>query len=188
MASRCISPFCSHGTEEKELCSGYLYKSPPENQIRLQKSWKRRFFILKNSKASFQLEYYKNKEKTKTEPLGAIALSQVSLMLLRPESHPMWKWVHQNFRCSATCVLFMKVADRDYFFIGEDSWEVEKWFRALFDALNHRPHRLLDPEDSGRIKEISEPPLSLNMDKGAEWKLEIDISQESIYSFVKKPK
>lgn len=26
------------------------------------------------------------------------------------------------------------------------SWEMEKWFTALYDILNNRPHRLLDPK------------------------------------------
>ncbi|KAK1793997.1 hypothetical protein P4O66_010908, partial [Electrophorus voltai] len=55
----------------------------------------------------------------KHELLGTIDLSQVSLMCLCPETHSMWKWVHTNFRCSASCVLFMKVVDRDYFLIAE---------------------------------------------------------------------
>uniref|UniRef100_A0AAR2IQJ6 PH domain-containing protein n=1 Tax=Pygocentrus nattereri TaxID=42514 RepID=A0AAR2IQJ6_PYGNA len=196
MASRELCTFYTYGTEDKELCSGYLYKSPPASLIKsqvktnlniyiliisyfflskfisfhhdlltLQKSWKRRFFVLKKNKTSCQLEYFKNEEKTKTELLGAIDLSQVSLMFMCPETHSMWKWVHKNFKCSAACVLFMKVMDRDYFFIGESSWEVERWFRALFDAMKNRPHRLLNPQDSGRIRDISEPPHSQNTDQ-----------------------
>ncbi|XP_017551509.1 pleckstrin homology domain-containing family S member 1 isoform X1 [Pygocentrus nattereri] len=181
-----LCTFYTYGTEDKELCSGYLYKSPPASLIKSQKSWKRRFFVLKKNKTSCQLEYFKNEEKTKTELLGAIDLSQVSLMFMCPETHSMWKWVHKNFKCSAACVLFMKVMDRDYFFIGESSWEVERWFRALFDAMKNRPHRLLNPQDSGRIRDISEPPHSQNTDQGAEWTPEAysasEISQEPIYA------
>jgi len=96
--------FYIHGAEE-QICSGYLYKSPPENLFKsqvcfskgaeqvllsingrlplpislmlyfLQKSWKRRFFVLlKYSNNIFQLKYYKNEEKNK--PLGDIDLSK----------------------------------------------------------------------------------------------------------------
>ncbi len=101
--------FYIHGAEE-QMCSGYLYKSPPENQFKsqvcfsgreeqvtisahwweslwsffsfcicfpnlfLQKSWKRRFFVLlKYRDNKCQLKYYKNEEKNK--PLGDIDLS-----------------------------------------------------------------------------------------------------------------
>ncbi|KAI4872805.1 hypothetical protein NFI96_016131 [Prochilodus magdalenae] len=124
MASCELNLFCTHETEEKELCSGYLYKSPPENRIKSKKSWKRRFFVLKKSKTSCQLEYYKNEERRSPELLGVIDLSH---------------------------------------------WEVDKWFRSLFDALYDRPHKLLDPQDSGKIRDISAPPPSLNTNQGAGW-------------------
>ncbi|XP_015463823.3 pleckstrin homology domain-containing family S member 1-like [Astyanax mexicanus] len=168
-------------SREEELCSGYLYKSPPATLFKSQKSWKRRFFILKNIKTFCQLEYFESEEKTKSELLGAVDLSQVSLMLLRPETHTMWQWVHEHFKCSAASVLFMKVADRDYFFIGENSWEVERWFHALFNALNSRPHRLLDPKDSGGIRDISAPPESEHTDHRAEWRLDANKISKTVH-------
>ncbi|KAK3529559.1 hypothetical protein QTP70_031974, partial [Hemibagrus guttatus] len=40
----------------------------------------------------------------------------------------------------------MKVADRDYFLIGETSSEIEKWFSALYDIMHNRPHKLVEPK------------------------------------------
>ncbi|XP_073683997.1 pleckstrin homology domain-containing family S member 1-like [Garra rufa] len=141
------------------MCSGYLYKSPPENQFKTQKSWKRRFFVLlKYRDNTCQLKYYKNDEKNK--PLGDIDLSKITYMFLYPEMHTMWKWIHNKFRCSSSSVMFIRVPERDYFLIGENSWEMDKWFTALFDILNNRPHRLLDPKTFGSHRHISEPPQS----------------------------
>ncbi|XP_016335841.1 pleckstrin homology domain-containing family S member 1 [Sinocyclocheilus anshuiensis] len=160
--------FYIHGAEE-QMCSGYLYKSPPENQFKSQKSWKRRFFVLLKYRDNIcQLKYYKKEEKNK--PLGDIDLSKVTYMFLNPEMHAMWKWIQNNFRCSLSCVMFIKVPERDYFLIGENSWEMDKWFTALFDILNNRPHRLLDPKTFGSKRHIDEPPQSENDNKKkTEW-------------------
>ncbi|XP_043110294.1 pleckstrin homology domain-containing family S member 1-like [Puntigrus tetrazona] len=179
--------FNIHGAEE-QMCSGYLYKSPPENQFKSQKSWKRRFFVLlKYSDNKCQLKYYKNEEKNK--PLGDIDLSNVTYMFLYPEMHAMWKWIHNNFRCSSSCVMFIRVPEREYFLIGENSWEMDKWFTALYDILNNRPHRLLDRKTFGSKRQISEPPRSENDNKQkTEWgqtkpvhELTSSVTHEPIY-------
>ncbi|KAM9463041.1 pleckstrin homology domain-containing family S member 1-like isoform 1-T2 [Clarias gariepinus] len=157
----------------EELCAGYLYKSPQPSLFRLQKSWKRRYFVLlKKSSTSYHLQYYKNEQIKTTEPLGVIDLSQISLMFLKPENHSMWKWVHENFRCSPSCVLFMKVDNRDFFLIGDSSPEIERWFDVLYHAMNNRPHKLLDPKESVKIREISAPANSLKTDQRVEWGLD----------------
>ncbi|XP_058262342.1 pleckstrin homology domain-containing family S member 1-like [Hemibagrus wyckioides] len=157
----------------EELCAGYLYKSPQASLFKLQKSWKRRYFVLlKKCEITCHLKYFKSEEMKNSEPIGAIDLSQVSSMFLNPEIHSMWKWVHENFRCSPSCVLFMKVADRDYFLIGETSLEIEKWFSALYEAMYNRPHKLFEPKEYGRIRDISAPPNSLKTDQRVEWKLD----------------
>ncbi|XP_073722609.1 uncharacterized protein plekhs1.4 [Misgurnus anguillicaudatus] len=144
---------------KQEVCAGYLYKSPPENQFKTLKSWKRRYFVLSRcSDHTCQLKYYKSPDDSK--PLGCIDLSRVTFMFLHPEMQAMWTWIQKNFRCSSSCVMFMKVPERDYFLIGENSYEMEKWFTALFDALNNRPHRLLNPKVFGTFKNISELPQS----------------------------
>ncbi|GAA6110300.1 pleckstrin homology domain-containing family S member 1-like [Tachysurus ichikawai] len=164
--------------EKEELCAGYLYKSPKESQFKIQKSWKRRYFVLvKKNKTTCHLDYFKSEEMKKSEPLGAIDLSQVSWMFLNPENHSMWKWVHENFRCSPSCVLFMKVADRDYFLIGETSSEIEGWFSALYEAMHNRPHKQLELTEARGIRDISAPPYSVITDQRVEWKL--DASSDS---------
>ncbi|KAK9965726.1 hypothetical protein ABG768_004800 [Culter alburnus] len=168
--------FYIHGAEE-QMCSGYLYKSPPENQFKTQKSWKRRFFVLlKYSNNTCLLKYYKNEEMNKQ--LGDIDLSKVTFMFLNPEMHKMWDWIHNNFRCSSSCVMFIKVPDRDYFLIGENSWEMEKWFKALYDILNNRPHRLLDPKTFGSNKHIRELPQPENDEQKAGWGQSKYVTQE----------
>ncbi|XP_056124831.1 pleckstrin homology domain-containing family S member 1 isoform X3 [Rhinichthys klamathensis goyatoka] len=159
--------FYIHGAEE-QMCSGYLYKSPPENQFKSQKSWKRRFFVLlKYSNNICQLKYYKNEEKNK--PLGEIDLSKITFMFLNPEMDNKWNWIQNHFRCSPSCVMFIRVPERDFFLIGENSWEMEKWFTALFDILNNRPHRLLDPKTFGMKRHIRELPQSENDEQTVEW-------------------
>ncbi|MCI4384338.1 hypothetical protein PGIGA_G00037540 [Pangasianodon gigas] len=166
------------GGEKEELCAGYLYKSPQKSLFKLQKSWKRRYFVLlKKSKTTCHLKYFNSEEVKKSEPIGAIDLSQVSLMFLNPEIHYMWKWVQEIFRCSPSCVLFMKVADREYFLIGETSSEIERWFFALYDAMNNRPHKLHDLKETGRIRDISAPRNSLKTYQRVEWRL--DASSDS---------
>ncbi|XP_056627668.1 pleckstrin homology domain-containing family S member 1 isoform X2 [Triplophysa dalaica] len=153
----------------QEMCAGYLYKSPPENQFKTMKSWKRRYFVLlKYTNHTCQLNYYKSPEKGK--PLGDINLSAITYMFLHPEMLDMWKWIQNNFRCSPSCVMFVKVPERDYFLIAENSWEMEKWFTALFDALSNRPHRLQNPKEFGTIRNIGELPQSTNdNNQEAEW-------------------
>ncbi|XP_056325615.1 GRB2-associated-binding protein 1 isoform X2 [Danio aesculapii] len=184
-----------HGAEE-QLCSGYLYKSPPEKHLKNQKSWKRRYFVLlKYSNDRCLLNYYKNEETNKS--LGNIDLSKITFMFLNPEMHAMWKWIHENFRCSPSSVMFIRVPEREYFLIGENSWEMEKWFNALFTILNFRPHKLLDPKTFGSMRSISEPPQSVkDNEQGAQWgqtkyvvhELPPVVTQEPIYDTPKKVK
>ncbi|TRY60343.1 hypothetical protein DNTS_013675 [Danionella cerebrum] len=143
-----------HGAEDT-VCSGYLYKSPPENYSKNQKSWKRRFFILlRHSNNKYLLNYYKSEENNK--PLGHIDLSNVTLMFLNPEMHSLWKWIHNNFRCSSSCVLFLKVPDRDYFLIGEN-----RLTNVNYTSI---------PQMFGLMKQISDPPQSANdVEQGARW-------------------
>ncbi|XP_050979648.1 pleckstrin homology domain-containing family S member 1 isoform X2 [Labeo rohita] len=171
---------------EEQMCSGYLYKSPPENQFKSQKSWKRRFFVLLRYRNNVcQLKYYKNEEKNK--PLGDIDLSQVTYMFLHPEMHSMWKWIHNNFRCSSSSVMFIRVPERDYFLIGENSWEMDKWFTALYDILNNRTHRLLDPKTYGSNRYISEPPQSDEDKQQTEWCETKYVTHESTSSVTHEP-
>ncbi|XP_051522851.1 pleckstrin homology domain-containing family S member 1 isoform X1 [Myxocyprinus asiaticus] len=180
--------FYIHGAEE-QVCAGYLYKSPPENQFKNQKSWKRRYFVLlKYSDHTCQLKYFKSENKNKS--LGVIDLSAITFMFLRPEMHSMWKWIQNNFRCSPSCVLFIKVPERDYFLIGENSGDMDKWFTTLFDVLNNRPHRLLDPKEFGTFRDISQPPQSENdINQRAEWELSLTkrITHELPSSVIHEP-
>ncbi|XP_076854583.1 uncharacterized protein plekhs1.4 [Brachyhypopomus gauderio] len=178
--AKCDSIVVDTSGKWEELCAGYLYKSPPARHYKSQKSWKRRFFLLfKTSEATCWLKYFADEEMKRSEALGTIDLSQVSLMCLCPETHSMWKWIHANFRCSPSCVLFMKVVDREYFLIAESSCDTDRWFRALFDALNSRPHRLLEKEFGG-IRDIGAPPCSLDTNQRVEWK---HTEEESIYAW-----
>lgn len=45
---------------------------------------------------------------------------RVSLLFRHAESHPILLWIQRNFRCSASCVLYMKVPDREYFLVGQN--------------------------------------------------------------------
>ncbi|XP_059387603.1 pleckstrin homology domain-containing family S member 1-like [Carassius carassius] len=151
--------FYIHGAEE-QVCSGYLYKSPPENLFKSQKSWKRRFFVLlKYTDNICQLKYYKNEEKNKT--LGDIDLSRISLLFVGPEAHQKWEWIQKNFKCSPSSVLFLRVEDdtpkhsRDYFLIGKNSADVDGWLNALVKVMKTQKSRNTLQEN--RFRSASEP-------------------------------
>ncbi|KAM4623426.1 pleckstrin homology domain-containing family S member 1-like isoform 2-T2 [Polymixia lowei] len=129
----------------KEVRAGYLYKSPPSRLLKTEKSWKMRFFVLfEINNQEHQLKYFKSAE-DRDKPLGMIDLSQISLMYPSPQNHQKWGWVEKNLKCSPSCVLYVKVVDRDYFLVGQNSWEVDDWFADLADALHGRQQKVPRP-------------------------------------------
>ncbi|XP_062860021.1 pleckstrin homology domain-containing family S member 1-like [Trichomycterus rosablanca] len=120
----------------EELHSGYMLKSPPPSLVfRNLKSWKRRFFVLTRTPENiYELKFYRDENREK--PIGQINMYQISQLFLQPDSHNVWPWIQRNFKCAASCVLFMKVRGREYFLIGESSDEMDCWFDTLFAAVN----------------------------------------------------
>ncbi|XP_072229011.1 pleckstrin homology domain-containing family S member 1-like [Leuresthes tenuis] len=139
-------------TVATEIRSGYLYKSPPQKRLKTEKSWKKRYFVLyKISEHEYQFNYFKSPEQM-DHPLGAIDMSQISLLYGNPQHHSKWGWVQKSFRCPPTCVLYIRAAERDYFLVGDNSADVDAWFTDLFDALRNRPHKYLNSEWHLRLK------------------------------------
>uniref|UniRef100_A0A3Q3EEE0 Pleckstrin homology domain containing S1, tandem duplicate 3 n=1 Tax=Labrus bergylta TaxID=56723 RepID=A0A3Q3EEE0_9LABR len=104
----------------KEIRSGYLFKSPPQKRLKAEKSWKRRYFVLfKISEQEHQLKYFRSPQKRTDHLEGSIYHSIISLLYVNPENHQRWGWVQKSFKCSPSCVLYIRVADRDYFLVGE---------------------------------------------------------------------
>ncbi|PWA21622.1 hypothetical protein CCH79_00003037 [Gambusia affinis] len=109
-------------------------------------SWKRRFFVLyKAPENDYQLRYYKSAE-DQVSPLGGIDMTQISLLYENPQHHQKWQWVQKNFKCSPSCVVYLRAGGRDYFLIGETSTEAEGWFADLFEAMKNRSQKLLTSE------------------------------------------
>ncbi|XP_028844234.1 pleckstrin homology domain-containing family S member 1-like isoform X2 [Denticeps clupeoides] len=144
-----------------EVQSGNLFKSPPSKMLHSMKSWTRRFFVLlRVADGVYSLKYFKNEEK-RGKALGEIDLSKISIMMVCPENNTMWPWIHNNFRCPQSCVIFLREADRDFFLIGENSDETDLWLKALYTALKdltpqpeHNKHEL---ELESRGRSISAP-------------------------------
>ncbi|XP_066549690.1 pleckstrin homology domain-containing family S member 1 isoform X2 [Amia ocellicauda] len=124
-------------SKEKQT-SGYLLKSPPLSRFRSYKSWKRRYFELSQmSENGHVLKYYKSKEE-RDKISGEIDISQITLIYLSPVNHGKWNWIQKTFRCSSDMVLFARVSDRDYFFIGESKEDVDRWYNAIFNVLKSK--------------------------------------------------
>ncbi|XP_016122738.1 myosin phosphatase Rho-interacting protein-like [Sinocyclocheilus grahami] len=151
----------------EELYTGYLLKSPPLTALNkttlLQKSWKRRFFVLSKTGVSYRLTYHVN-NKRRDKPQGEIDLSKISLLFIGPEAHQKWDWIQKNFKCSPSSVLFLKVEDdtpkhsRDYFLIGENSDDVDGWLNALVKVMKTQKSR--NTLQDNRFRSASEPVKS----------------------------
>ncbi|XP_076855305.1 uncharacterized protein LOC143510144 [Brachyhypopomus gauderio] len=143
-----------------EVRSGYLFKSPTSYILfKSSKFWKRRFFVLSKAggnELKYELKYFKDETK-KDKIVGEINLYKISLLFLHPETHPSWEWIHRNLKCSPSCVLYLRVPDRDYFLIGENSGEMDSWFKAIFKALNSCSLPRLTLEENKNPRSASEP-------------------------------
>ncbi|XP_037319499.2 uncharacterized protein LOC119212814 isoform X4 [Pungitius pungitius] len=150
-----------------EVRSGYMLKSPPPKRLKTEKSWKKRYFVLfKIGEEEHLLKYFKGPDE-KDMPLGGIDLSQISVLHVGPDKHQKWNWVQKTHRCSASCVLLIRAAERDYFLVADNSEEADGWFADLYEALKNRPHRIQSPEEmsfglpavetEGKIRSESDP-------------------------------
>lgn len=52
--------------------------------------------------------------------LWTLSLFSISQMCVSPVDNHRWGWIQKTFRCSDSCVLCIRTADRDFFLIGQD--------------------------------------------------------------------
>ncbi|XP_036377651.1 pleckstrin homology domain-containing family S member 1-like [Megalops cyprinoides] len=134
----------------QEVRKGYLIKSPPTNQFKSLRSWKRRFFVLfQTREKEYFLKYYKSAN-DRDKAHGRVKLDQISTIFPRPEHHSRWSWIHKNFKCPPESVLFIQAGERPYFFIDESSGDVDGWYRDISKIVN-RSDSELTPERLQRL-------------------------------------
>ncbi|XP_033881486.3 pleckstrin homology domain-containing family S member 1-like isoform X1 [Acipenser ruthenus] len=119
----------------EEIMSGYLVKSPPSGPFFYQKSWKRRFFVFCKTPDNVHLLKYCKDEDDRDKPLGGIDLSVITLIFPHPDNHRKWNWIQGMFKCQPDSVLYIRTTEREYFLIGENKQDVDKWFNAIFSVL-----------------------------------------------------
>ncbi|KAK7122495.1 hypothetical protein R3I94_019569 [Phoxinus phoxinus] len=151
---------------KEEVYTGYLHKSPGQLALlKTFKSWKRRFFVLSmTDEGAYHLKYYTNEKRDKH--LGNIDLSKITSMFTCLETHQMWDWIQKHFKCPPSSVLFLRVEDntqkysRDYFLIGEDSSDVDGWYKTLKTQISDQRRHTFDALEDNRSRSTSEPLYS----------------------------
>ncbi|XP_056124827.1 pleckstrin homology domain-containing family S member 1-like [Rhinichthys klamathensis goyatoka] len=143
----------------EEVYTGYLHKSPAQpTLLKTFKSWKRRFFVLsKTGEDACHLTYYTNNEK-RDKPVGEINISKIILISTGLETQQMRDWIQKHFKCPPSSVLFLRVEDdthknsRDYFLIGEDSDDVNGWYKALNTQKSNQQRHTFDTIEDSRFR------------------------------------
>ncbi|KAG7492517.1 hypothetical protein MATL_G00014790 [Megalops atlanticus] len=134
----------------QEVRKGYLIKSPPTSKFKTLRCWKRRYFVLfQTSEKEHFLKYYKSAN-DRDKAQGGIDLDKITLIFTRPQYHNRWNWIHRNFKCPPESVLFIQAGDRPFFFIDENSGDVDGWYRDISKIVN-RSDSELTPEQLQRL-------------------------------------
>ncbi|XP_072335535.1 pleckstrin homology domain-containing family S member 1-like isoform X1 [Scyliorhinus torazame] len=152
---------------ESEICfEGYLIKSPPNNKMRLQTSWKKRYFVLTEKEGEHILNYFKYQEDSrKSPPLGKIHLKNVTEICRGPDNHQKWNLIQKMFKCTPECVIFLRTDEREFFFIGEME-SVQFWHGSIENVLCVRtmPQSEEQTQDSsGKPEETSTADKSASL-------------------------
>ncbi|XP_063290067.1 pleckstrin homology domain-containing family S member 1 [Pelobates fuscus] len=121
----------SSSTDGEVLKRGLLTKSPGWKVFRNRSSWKSRIFKLCKTPDNKYLLNYFAPNGLADELKGTIDISEVKAVQRGVNATDKISVVLRMFNITAENVIYIKVADRDFYLIDENEKEIEEWFNCI---------------------------------------------------------